>query len=239
MFTRLITLTTLSILLPLFATANTSSVFSADVKADTQALEYRTSYVPDDGPAESVFAHRLHYQHAFDDTWRIRFIGAQGRRGDSSLSYSYTRFELQYQYLEHEEHGWDAAFRYELQLSDDSARPDRFRIGWTSKWDIADNWQLRTNLMLGRQFSTGAGSGVFVETRGQITRRFGEGRLGLEMFNDINQTTNFGSFDDQEHQLGPIYKFKIGSLSVNASYLFGLSDSADDDNLRFHFIHAL
>lgn len=230
------------VLLSLFPStlmANTSSVFSPDVKAGERSIEYRTSHVPEDGPVDSAFAHRLHIQHAFNDSWRIRLIGTQSGSGGGALSYNYTRLELQHQYLESEQHGWDAAIRYELQISDRAGRPDRLRLGWTAKWDLNDHWQLRTNLMLGRQLNENAGSGIFVETRGQLTRRFGDARLGLEMFNDLNQTTDFGSFDDQEHQLGPIFKFKLSKLSVNVSYLFGISDSAPDDNFRVHLIHPL
>lgn len=225
--------------LPLSALANTSSVFSPDVDSDDFEVEYRASYEPEDSPAPSAFSHRIHVQRAFDDTWRVRLIGSQSRSGSSSLSYNYTRLELMQQVLEDENAGWDAAIRYELQISDRGGRPDRFRIAGSTKWDVDDNWQLRTNVLLGRQFGDNAASGVFVETRGQITRRFAGGRLGLEMYNDLNRTSDFGSFDDQEHQLGPIAKYKWGDLSINASYLFGLSGGAADDNLRLHLIYPL
>ncbi|MFT7265777.1 MAG: hypothetical protein ACI9A2_003865, partial [Halioglobus sp.] len=57
------------------------------------------------------------------------------RSGDDDISYNYTRLELQQQYLESEVHGWDAAMRYELQISDRSGRPDRIRVAWTGKTD--------------------------------------------------------------------------------------------------------
>ncbi len=226
-------------LLPTISVANTTSVFSPEVKAGSQAVEYRASYVPDDGPIDSFFAHRLHFQHALDDTWRVRLIGSQNRRGDNSLTYNYTRLEIQQQYIESEEHGWDAALRYEIQISDRGNRPDRFRLAWTAKWDINDLWQLRGNLMLGRQFGDNAGSGILVETRSQITRKVGAVRLGMEMFNDMNRTTNWGSWDDQEHQIGPVVKYKAGDLSIFGSYLFGASDRAADDNFRLMLTYPL
>ena len=224
---------------PLCTLANTSSVFSPDVKAGDQSMEYRYSYIPDEAGSPSATAHRLHVQHALDDTWRLRVMGAYTRSGGGSVDFNYTRFELQHQYREDEQHGWDAAIRYEVQIADRSNRADRIRLGWTAKWDLDDNWQLRTNLMVGRQFSANAGSGLVLETRGQITRKIGSARLGVEMFNDLNRTTSFGSFDDQEHTIGPILKFDVGGFSVSASYLFGVSDSADDDNFRLHLIHDL
>ncbi len=221
------------------AIANTSSVFSPDVDDGEREFEYRASYVPEDGPIDSTFSHRLHYQHGFNEKWRLRIIGAQNRRGSDSLSYNYTRLELQQQYLEDETHGWDAAVRYELQISDRAGRPDRVRVAWTAKWDINDYWQLRGNLLVGRQFGDNAGSGVLVETRSQISRKVGNFRVGLEMFNDLNRTTDWGDWDDQEHQIGPILKFKAGNLSVLASYLIGVSSSADDDNFRVLMTYPL
>jgi len=220
-------------LLPSTAIANTSTVFSPDVKEGTSALEYRSSYVPSEGDRRSAFAHRLHYQHAIDDTWRWRVIGQQSRRGDDTLEYSYTRLELQMQYREDEEHGHDAALRYELQISDNSNRPDRFRVVWTGKKDFEPGWQLRSNILLGREFGESSGSGVLVEARFQVTYPvFGDSRLGIESFSDLNRTSDWGSFDDQEHQLGPILKSSLGPLKINAGYLWGASDGAPDDNFR-------
>ena len=221
------------VLLPLPAMANTTTVFSPDVKEDTSALEYRSSYVPSDGDERSAFAHRLHYQRAINDTWRWRLIGQQNRRGDDTLEYSYSRLEVQQQYREDEVHGYDAAFRYELQISDSSNRPDRVRFAWTGRRDFDPGWQLRSNVLLGREFGEASGSGLLVEARFQVTYPvFADSKLGIESFSDLNRTTDWGSFDDQEHQLGPIFKTGLGPLKINAGYLWGFSDAAPDDNFR-------
>ena len=162
----------------------------------------------------------------------MRLIGQQSRRGDDSLEYQYTRLEVQMQYREDEVAGYDAALRYELQISDTSSRPDRFRLVWTGKKDLQSQWQLRGNLLLGREFGDSSRGGILVETRLQATYPVPGGRLGLESFSDFNRTTDVGDFDDQEHQLGPIYKASIGPLKVNAGFLWGLSDSAPDHNAR-------
>jgi len=124
----------------------TSTVFSPDVDAGTSALDYRISYVPSDAGRRSAFTQRLHYQRAFDGAWRGRIIGTQGRRGSDDLEYRYTRLELQWQYLEDERAGWDAALRFELQVAAESDRPDRFRLAWTGKTDVGGLWQLRANV---------------------------------------------------------------------------------------------
>ena len=226
--------------LPGELSANTSSVFSPDVDAGEVDVEFRASYVAAEGSEDRAYNHRAHIQYALDDTWRLRLIGAQRRIGGDSLDYNYTRLEVQQQLLEDEHSGWDAALRYEFQIADGQGNPDRFRLGWTAKVDLDERWQLRGNALLGRQFGDNRASGVQVETRFQLTRamEFG-GRLGFEMFNDYNTTASFGSYSEQEHQGGPIIKFSVGNLNIDASLLFGLSDSAPDHNFRLHLIYPL
>lgn len=226
--------------LPRLAWANTSSVFSPDVNEGDRMWEYRTSFEPNDGGVEDVFAHRLHYQHALDGQTRVRLIGLQSDSG-SGLEFRYVRAELQYQFLEDEVAGWDSAVRFELQLAEGDNLPHRFRVAWTGKVDATDRWQLRANLMTGREFHSGADSGIALETRLQATYKLDGGtRIGLETFNDLNTTDDFGNFQEQEHQAGPIVKLKLGrGWSVDFSYLLGLSDDAADEDLRMHLKYSL
>lgn len=225
-------------LLPGVAAANTSTVFSPDVDDGEREAEYRVSFVPEDEPAPEVFSHRLHYQQAFNDSWRARVLVAQRSVGGGSLDLSYTRLEVQWQYLEDEDAGWDAALRFEAQAGDEG--PNRFRAVWTGKIDLDGGWQLRANALVGRQTGAGAAPGLLLETRAQVTRSVGNGmRLGVEMFNDLNTTADTGSYDEQEHQLGPVLKAKIGGdWSLFASYLFGVSDTADDGDFRLMVTRA-
>ena len=222
------------------AWANTSGVFSPDVEEGDRMWEYRTSFEPNDGGQEDVFAHRLHYQHAISGQSRLRLIGLQSDNG-GGLEFRYARLEYQYQYLEHEDAGWDSALRFELQLAEGDDLPHRFRLAWTGKVDVTDRWQLRANLITGREFHSGADSGILVETRWQATYALGGGtRIGIESFNDLNSTDDFGSFNEQEHQVGPIVKLKVGrGWSMDFSYLFGLSDEAPDENLRMQLKYNL
>ena len=64
-------------------------------------------------------------------------------------------------------------------------------------------------------------------------------RLGLEMFNDLNTTADMGSFDEQEHTLGPIVKFALGDVRAEASYHAGLSDAASDHTFRLHLKYRI
>jgi hypothetical protein len=221
------------------AAANTSSVFSPSVSEGDRSLEYRASYVPSEGDRPYVFGHRLHYQHALNGSTRWRIIGFQGGP-DSDLDFRYVRGELQYQFTEAATAGWDNAVRFELQIGTKGGVSDRFRIGWTGKVDVG-RWQFRANALADGEFGANNDSGIGLETRLQTTYgasdRF---RFGVEMFSDFNTTADIGDFNEQEHQLGPIFKARFTkALRAEFSYLFRLSDEAPIDNARLQVRYAL
>lgn len=224
---------------PAFA-LNTTSVFSPDVREGSKALELRSSMLPDESP--TAWAQRLHYQHALSDAWRVRFIGLFADSGPGSMEFRYFRFEAQWQFAEDEVAGWDSAIRYELQIAEGDNLPSRARIAWTGKWNWDNGWEARANFLTGRQFGPESHDGFLIEPRFQVTRSIADNwRLGLESFHDMNDTRGLGSFDEQEHQLGPILKGKLdgGKWSLAFSWLFGISDSADDNDFRIHMIRSL
>jgi len=215
------------------ALATTGTVFSPDVEAGEHGLEYRFSLQPEHDDEPEVFTHRMHYQRAFSESLRWRLIGTQRSVDNDELEFRYARLELQWQFLEEEQHGWDSALRYELQIAEGDDLPHRVRLAWSGKGDVSDEWQLRGNVLVGREFGAESGSGLLLETRAQATYRLDNGtRVGLEMFNDLNTTADMGGFDEQGHQLGPIIKTGLGGWNVDISYLAGLSDAAPDHDIR-------
>lgn len=219
---------------------NTSSVFSPDVKAGERAWELRSSYLPDESPAE--WAQRLHYQQAINEAWRWRVIGLFYDPGQGGAEFQYARLEAQWQFRENETAGWDSGIRYELQIAENDNTPSRGRVAWTGKWNWGEGWEARANFLLGLQFGERSHDGVLVEHRLQFTGPLAGGwRWGLESFHDFNDSRAFGAFDDQEHQLGPILKGKFGGgqWSVATSWLVGISDNADDHDFRIHLIRSL
>jgi len=207
------------------ASATTSSVFGPSIDPGERAAEYRLSYSPE----EERFAHRLHYQHALRDDVRARLIALQRRRGAGDLELAYWRLETQWQYARQPD-GWDAALRGEIQIAEGDDGPHRLRLAWTGSRDFAARWQQRVNVLAGREIGGGRAPGVSLELRAQTTYGLDEGRrIGLELFSDLNTTAEFGSFDEQDHQLGPIFKQKLGTAwSLNVGLLAGVSDAAPD-----------
>lgn len=53
------------------------------------------------------------------------------------------------------------------------------------------------------------------------------------MFNSWGKVTDIGSWNEQEHQLGPALSGKMGEFKYQLGYLAGISNSADDHDFRF------
>jgi hypothetical protein len=221
------------------AFATTATVFTPDVNEGDRSFEYRASFVPDSGLDADVFFQRLHFQYAFDDSWRARLVVNHRSVDGESLDYRSSRLEVQWQYREDQEHGWDAALRFDVEVGDES--PDQVRLLWTVQRNFAERWQIRGNVALGRAFGASAAHGVLLATSAQLTYGLGGGkRLGIEMFNGFNSTANVGSYDQQVHKLGPIFKMNFGrKWTMHAGYLAGISESAADHDWRLMIIHRL
>lgn len=217
---------------------NTTSVFSPEVKEGSRAFEYRFSGA--DESADFDMAHRFHYQQAINDAWRWRIISQFSDPDQGDVEYRYSRLELQWQFLESEEAGWDSALRFEFQLADGDDEPSRGRVAWTSKWNFDKGLELRHNFLTGQQWGPASNDGWLLENRFQATVPVTDKiRVGFEMFNDFNDHSDVGSWSEQEHQLGPILKTKIGDdTKLLFSWLIGASDSADDHDFRMHLTRA-
>lgn len=214
------------------AMAITTAIVGPDIDAGDQSAEYRASYETGDS-SDSLFAHRLHYQYALNGAVRARIVGNQQRRRGDNWDYRATTVELQWQYRESEDGGWDGAFRLENQFGD--GKPDLFRLAWAVRKEVGRHWQLTGNLLVGKEYGAGAADGLRLGTRSQVTYRLKSGaRIGLEMFNDYNTTADVGSIDEQEHVVGPLFRTRIARhWSIFAGYLTGLTNRSVDHDFRF------
>lgn len=211
--------------------ATTSGVPGPGVTAGDRSIEYRASYRPDEGPRPGVFTHRLHYQHALDDSRRLRVIAQHGKTDVSDWELRYTRLEYQWQYRERDDNGRSSGLRFDLQLVEGDDEPHFAGVVWTTEFPLGGA-TTRLNAFVRKQFGDRAASGVNLATRAEIAVNVDGTKLGLQLFNGYGSSGNVGSFDEQRHQIGPIVSRRFGRWQVFASYLTGLSDSAPDGAFR-------
>lgn len=88
--------------------------------------------------------------------------------------------------------------------------------------------------MTSLQVGDNATDGVSVQTRWQLAKPLGNAKmLGLELYNSYGNSRELGSFNQQNHSIGPIYITPVGSgWSIFSSVLLGVSDNAPDTELK-------
>lgn len=220
---------------------NVSGVSGADVKAGEDAIEYRAGFATADDGRPGLFAHRFHYQHAFDGAWRVRFVVLQGENATEGLKTRAVRIEVLRQFLESEDTGgWDSAIRIDGVIPTEE-RPGRAGIAWLNGFELGERWQARANLYLGKEIGDLERDGVIVETREEATYEVSSAlRFGAQMFNGFNTTAQFGTFHEQRHQIGPIAKIRLTkNLKLDAGALFGVSHAASDADFRLFFTYEI
>ena len=215
--------------------SNVGGVFGPIVNEGDKTFQYRAAYDPD----SNQFVQRFHYQQALNDDVRLRGVVQARKTDQSDLDYDFFQGELLWQ-LDDNSSVWNRALRFDFRITDDG-RPGLVAATWTNRINWSEKWN-STALILGSvDIGSGARSGVFLQTRADIVRKLNsKWSVGAEVFSSYGSTTGFGSFDDQSHQIGPTVKAKLGNgWSFFSGVLVGLSDSAQDENVRLWFTKSL
>ena len=234
---KLFSLSAFLILLAAFPAAaqTTGGVFGPGVSAGDRTLEYRAAFAPVDGSDDVRFVHRLHYQHALNESWRLRGVLQGSDVETGRQEFNFFQAELQWQFLEKNERGLVSALRLDGRITEGDDGPDLIGLNWTTDWNIDADWRIRGVLLVGKQIGEGRLGGVNLETRTSLTYRADENlRIGIESFNFYGNTSaGLGSFKDQRHQLGPSASLTLGNRwSLFGGILFGLSNPAPDTDYR-------
>ncbi|MFT4800236.1 MAG: hypothetical protein ACI9B8_003803 [Sulfitobacter sp.] len=218
--------------MPLSAFSSTSGIPSPNVREGDSSAQYRTNYRPAQGTRRASFDHRLHYQQSLNDRVRLRAILQYSGIAGQQAELAWTRLESQWQYYKRPS-GGGAAVRFDLQKYDSNTRADFARLVWIGDRKFGA-LSTRANLLFGKEFGHNARSGFTVGSRIEVSLRSEGGtKYGVQYLNTINTTADYGDFESQNHQLGPIVERSFGQWSVFASYLHGVSDSAPEGAIRF------
>ena len=182
---------------------------------------------------DNGYAQRIDYQKSVSENWRLRGIVFFNDRGGA---FRYRRLELEAMHqFASSQYGWNSAIQLRGRIPDGNDGPERVRLAWLNRWRPKDGPELRAIGLFSREFGNERDEGLALESRFEATWRLPHGsRVGAQIFNRYNTTSDFGSFDDQRHAIGGVLK---GSFNEQVSYrvnaLAGVSDAAADFELRF------
>lgn len=211
---------------------NTGGVFPPMVNEGHKSLQYRVAVNPDNDQDEFGFAQRLHYQQAINGDLMWRVIGQTRKTASSDFDLDYLQAELFWE-LSDDAAKHKTGFRFDARIRDDN-RAEQFGVNWMNQFNLKNEWTIRTVTMTSVQTGNSAADGVNFQSRGQIAKKLGSGpTIGVELYNDYGRIGNFGSFDEQNHTIGPFISTPIAKdVSIFAGPLFGLSDAAPELEAR-------
>lgn len=224
----------LSCFSPFTLASNTSGVFGPVIDRQDTSAQFRIGYSPGEDGADDAFAYRFHYQRAISESFRWRVI-AQARDKGDDLEYDYLRSELLWYLTPNSSGIYDTAVRFDIRTRKGS-RPEQFSVNWSNQWAFKNGWRFRGILIGDWQFGGTAEGGMKFNSRASLTYKLAGGeRVGIEMFNEYGFIDDIGSFNSQEHVIGPVVSGKLGTLSYQAGYLAGLTSETNDHTFRLWF----
>lgn len=210
---------------------NTASIPSATVNAGEISIEYRVSQGENEGGGADPFTHRIHVNYAPTGDLRLMAFVEQRKIGDGPLRTRRFSPNIFTQFIQTKT--WDLAVRWQGDIPLQEGIPGRARLGLLNTVRVRD-WEIRSNVYLGKEIGDNAPDGLVFETREEISLRVSPATsLGAQVFNNFVTTRNFDSFDDQRHQAGPFVRTRLGKqVRLEISALFGLSQAATDAEAR-------
>lgn len=215
---------------------NMGTVFSPVVEEGSSDVVYRIGYQPEG----NAMAQRLVYQYGVTNQWQLRGMVQFYQNDAASLGFQYVRLEAMWQFLEEEVAGWASALRFSLQIPDNSNTPYRVGLAWSGLVNFDEDWQLRANFLIKREFGADSESGFFPGGRVQVSRKLTPMlTLALDFFAGFNNVTDLGDFDANTHQVGPLLGVRISEhLNMEARALFGISSTSPSVSYLLNIAYA-
>ena len=211
---------------------NTGGVFPIQVNEGHRSLQYRAAIDPDNAQDEFGFAQRLHYQQAINGDFMWRIVGQTQKTESSDFDFSFLQAELFWE-MSDDEDQHKTGLRFDARLTDGD-RAEQLGVNWVNQFNFDNGWHARALVLSSVQIGDTAADGINLQTRARVGKKLENGPLiGVEMYNNYGRTSDFGSFDEQSHTIGPFISTPIGNkVSLFAGPLFGFSSAAPDVEAR-------
>ena len=211
---------------------NTGGVFPIQVNEGHRSLQYRAAIDPDNAQDEFGFAQRLHYQQAINGDFMWRIVGQTQKTESSDFDFSFLQAELFWE-MSDDEDQHKTGLRFDARLTDGD-RAEQLGVNWVNQFNFDNGWHARALVLSSVQIGDTAADGINLQTRARVGKKLENGPLiGVEMYNNYGRTSDFGSFDEQSHTIGPFISTPIGNkVSRFAGPLFGFSSAAPDVEAR-------
>lgn len=239
------TVVTLAVPVVAIAAGSTSNSSGATVNPGLTSVEYRMGYSEDDKQAseDDRFRTRIHLDHAFNDDYAIRLIAAQDKRDGQNMEHQAFGMEHRFQLIERAQHGWDGGVRILYTHADGDKRPSTAGFNFVSNFYPTKATEFRYALVMLHDVGAGARPGLnlslrteFAYTLPHIPNGWADMDVGFEFFNTFGNLREQSGIDDQDHQLGPMFRARMeNGFYSQVGYRHGLSSGAPKQIFKLSF----
>ena len=201
-------------------------------------------------------SHDLELQYGLTERWMFSTTLSADEPLDADFNVSSVEVGLQYELVQREGNGIGLAFQTEYGFGTRGGDPDEYGFGPIVELATGNLLLTFNPLFTGQVGDNRQTDGLGFEYGWRAEYDFFKHwGIGVEMFGQIEDLSNAGSFDDQPHSLGPTLFYNPGDdtdehdkkaltttrspsapsmeLSLNVGVQFGLTDATSDTALKF------
>lgn len=210
-----------------------SGVPGATVKDGEKFLQYRVAVdVNDDSTGRAVFAQRVMYRQAINDSVSVRGSIQTLRTANSDFDFDYAKLEVTWQ-VTPEVQPYQMGLRLDLRARAND-RPDHIGLNWAHQMSFKDGWRARGALSGTFQVSDKTSNDISFGGSAQVSRKLESGvRLGVHGFSSFGNSHGLLLLKRSSTVAGPFIEFKLGkNVPVMIGTLHGVTHNARDDQIR-------
>lgn len=217
----------------------TKKVYSPIVEKGEIEFEARGQYDVDERrDKDDVQKHKYAVGYGVTDRWFTEIYGELERtknEDEEDLDFSFTAlsWENRFQLTEQGQFPVDVGVYLEYEASFENKHPDNIETKLLLEKSM-DQFTHTLNITLeqnvGRHPTEDLVGGFAWSSKYRLKEFF---QPGFEWHSDLGELGQIVSFQDQKHQLGPVFYGKVGSIKYDIGYLFGMSDAAVKGELKW------
>jgi FTR1 family protein len=214
-----------------FATETVTSPYVVEGELE---LEWKGGYtIDDDNDTDGAWKQKMAVAYGVNSFWQTEIEGEVEKEGDNGAHAEFTAvaWENKFQLTQPGEYWIDVGIKTELEHNTASAA-DKAEVKLLLAKETG-RFRHIANLVAEREF--GEDSSHETETEFSWSTRYRykpELEPGFEIYSGFGEWGEGNSFDEQEHQLGPVLYGKIRAVKYDVGYLFGISDEAPDGAVK-------
>ena len=228
---KLALLSSLAFLLPYAANA-AYYVHSPHVEKGILEIESKNAFDYDDTNERQ---HKAELKYGFTNWWALALEGEWEKEGHNGYDYTATAIENYFQFTQNGEYWLDAGAVVEYEFAHPSGSADKIEAALLLEKDMP-NFTHIANLTVEQEVGNNANNNPEWEVSWRsIYLTHPMINPGFEYYGGFGEVNHSGNFEQQSHHLGPVVTGTLyPGLHYDVGLLFGLSDSASDQAVKFN-----